>query len=113
MATVYSDQGCGIRPPVVFYNRANEAAQMLRVGDFDWDAIFPRCRWFHTGGLFTALGDEEFILDAMKKVSACKLGVGVDNGAGARTPPCSSVDPLCQFVALRRPRNTAASCPTI
>ena len=28
MATVYSDQGCGIRPPVVFYNRANEAAQV-------------------------------------------------------------------------------------
>ncbi len=30
MATVYSDQGCGVRPPVVFYNRANEAAQLLR-----------------------------------------------------------------------------------
>ena len=25
MATVYSDQGAGVRPPVVFYNRANEA----------------------------------------------------------------------------------------
>lgn len=67
MATVYSDQGCGIRPPVVFYNRANEAAQMLRKGDFEWDKIFPRCRWFHTGGLYTALGDYEFILDAMQK----------------------------------------------
>src|SRR5215471_2222490 len=26
MATVYSDRGQGMRPPVVFYNRANEAA---------------------------------------------------------------------------------------
>ncbi|HQG46636.1 MAG TPA: sugar kinase, partial [bacterium] len=25
MATVYSDLGMGVRPPVVFYNRANEA----------------------------------------------------------------------------------------
>ena len=25
MATVYSDRGAGVRPPVVFYNRANEA----------------------------------------------------------------------------------------
>jgi hypothetical protein len=38
-----------------------------RQGDMDWDAIFPRCRWFHTGGLYTALGDFEFILDAMQK----------------------------------------------
>src|SRR5919199_4367244 len=30
MATVYSDQGRGVRAPVVFYNRANEAAGRLR-----------------------------------------------------------------------------------
>ena len=29
MATVYSDRGFGVRPPVVFYNRANEAAGLL------------------------------------------------------------------------------------
>ena len=26
MATVYSDRGYGVRAPVVFYNRSNEAA---------------------------------------------------------------------------------------
>src|SRR3954462_9109602 len=40
MATVYSDRGHGVRPPVVFYNRANEAAASLQPGDFDWKAIF-------------------------------------------------------------------------
>jgi len=30
MATVYSDRGAGVRPPVVFYNRANEAGAMLK-----------------------------------------------------------------------------------
>lgn len=56
IATVYSDRGFGVRAPVVFYNRANEAAAALRPGDFDWDEIFGRgVRWFHSGGLFGAL----------------------------------------------------------
>src|SRR5512147_2156747 len=40
MAAVYSDRGQGVRPPVVFYNRSNEAAAQLKPGDFDWQAIF-------------------------------------------------------------------------
>ena len=40
MATVYSDRGFGVRAPVVFYNRSNEAAAQLKPGDFDWKAIF-------------------------------------------------------------------------
>jgi 2-dehydro-3-deoxygluconokinase len=44
MATVYSDQGCGVRAPVVFYNRCNEAAGELKAGDFNWDEIFARRR---------------------------------------------------------------------
>src|SRR5688500_1577847 len=32
IATVYSDRGAGVRPPVVFYNRSNEAGAMLRPG---------------------------------------------------------------------------------
>ncbi len=56
MAAVYSDRGAGVRPPVVFYNRANEAAAQLKPGDFDWKAIFAGgVRWVHCGGLFAAL----------------------------------------------------------
>jgi len=56
MAAVYSDRGHGIRPPVVFYNRANEAAAQLKPGDFDWNEIFaPGVRWFHSGGIFASL----------------------------------------------------------
>jgi 2-dehydro-3-deoxygluconokinase len=56
MATVYSDRGYGVRGPVVFYNRANEAAAQLKPGDFDWKAIFARgVRWAHSGGIFAAL----------------------------------------------------------
>jgi 2-dehydro-3-deoxygluconokinase len=69
MATVYSDQGMGVRPPVVFYNRANEAAALLKPGDFDWGAIFGQgVRWFHSGGLLAALSEStaEVIIEAMQ-----------------------------------------------
>src|SRR6266851_5621446 len=53
IATVYSDRGHGVRPPVVFYNRAHEAGALLKPGDFDWAAIFAAgVRWFHSGGIF-------------------------------------------------------------
>ena len=56
MATVYSDRGHGVRAPVVFYNRSNEAAAQLKPGDFDWKAIFGGgVRWFHSGGIFASL----------------------------------------------------------
>jgi len=56
MATVYSDRGFGVRAPVVFYNRSNEAAAQLKPGDFDWGAIFGGgVRWAHSGGIFASL----------------------------------------------------------
>jgi 2-dehydro-3-deoxygluconokinase len=73
MATVYSDRGLGVRPPVVFYNRANEAAAQLKPGDFDWKAIFFQgVRWVHCGGLFAALSPTTAALAAemMKEAKA-------------------------------------------
>ena len=58
MATVYSDRGQGVRAPVVFYNRSNEAAALLKPGDFDWNSIFAGgLRWFHSGGIFASLSE--------------------------------------------------------
>src|SRR3954468_23874374 len=73
MAAVYSDRGFGIRGPVVFYNRANEAAAMLKPGDFDWKTIFSSgVRWFHSGGIFSALSPttSELIIEAMQAAKA-------------------------------------------
>ena len=58
MAAVYSDRGHGVRAPVVFYNRSNEAAALLKPGDFDWNSIFAGgIRWFHSGGIFASLSE--------------------------------------------------------
>jgi 2-dehydro-3-deoxygluconokinase len=69
IATVYSDRGHGVRPPVVFYNRANEAGAMLKPGDFDWKSIFASgVKWFHSGGIFASLSEttSELIVEGMK-----------------------------------------------
>jgi 2-dehydro-3-deoxygluconokinase len=69
IAAVYSDRAFGVRAPVVFYNRANEAAAQLKPGDFDWSAIFGKgVRWFHSGGIFAALSDTtpELIIEGMQ-----------------------------------------------
>jgi len=69
MATVYSDRGQGVRAPIVFYNRCNEAGAQLKPGDFDWKAIFANgVRWFHSGGIFAALSPTtaEVIIEGME-----------------------------------------------
>jgi 2-dehydro-3-deoxygluconokinase len=81
MATVYSDRGQGVRAPVVFYNRSNEAAAQLKPGDFDWDAIFSGgVRWFHSGGIFAALSETtgELIIEGMKAAKKAGAIVSFD-----------------------------------
>ncbi|MGD0297743.1 MAG: sugar kinase [Bryobacteraceae bacterium] len=81
MATVYSDRGYGVRPPVVFYNRSNEAAARLKPGDFDWNSIFSAgVRWFHSGGIFAALSPTtaELIIEGMQAAKAAGAVVSFD-----------------------------------
>jgi 2-dehydro-3-deoxygluconokinase len=81
MATVLSDRGHGVRAPVVFYNRSNEAAALLKPGDFDWKTIFAGgLRWFHSGGIFAALSPTtpEVIIEGMKAAKAAGAVVSFD-----------------------------------
>jgi 2-dehydro-3-deoxygluconokinase len=81
IAAVYSDRGHGVRAPVVFYNRANEAGGLLKPGDFDWNAIFAGgVRWFHSGGIFAALSKttSELIIEGMQAAKAAGAVVSFD-----------------------------------
>src|SRR5437588_2088533 len=81
MATVYSDRGQGVRAPVVFYNRCNEAAAQLKPGDFKWNEIFAGgVRWFHSGGIFAALSPTTavVIIEGMKAAKAAGAIVSFD-----------------------------------
>jgi 2-dehydro-3-deoxygluconokinase len=81
IATVYSDRGQGARAPVVFYNRCNEAAALLKPGDFDWNTIFDAgIRWFHSGGIFAALSETtaEVIIEGMQAAKATGAVISFD-----------------------------------
>jgi 2-dehydro-3-deoxygluconokinase len=81
MTTVYSDRGQGVRAPVVFYNRSNEAGALLKSGDFDWEKIFAGgVRWFHSGGIFAALSSTtgELIIEGMKAAKKAGAVISFD-----------------------------------
>ena len=81
IAAVYSDRGYGVRAPVVFYNRSNEAAALLKPGDFDWADVFAGgVRWFHSGGVFAALSDTtpELIIEGMEVASSLNAVISFD-----------------------------------
>jgi 2-dehydro-3-deoxygluconokinase len=81
IATVYSDRGHGVRAPVVFYNRSDEAAAQLKPGDFNWNEIFRGgIRWFHSGGIFAALSPTtaELIVEGMQAAKAAGAIVSFD-----------------------------------
>jgi 2-dehydro-3-deoxygluconokinase len=80
MAIVWSDRGQGVRAPVVFYNRANEAAGQLGPGSFDWPALLKGVRWFHSGGIFSALspGTSELVIEAMQAAKKAGAVVSFD-----------------------------------
>lgn len=112
IAAVYSDRGFGVRPPVVFYNRANEAAALLAPGDVDWKSLFAKgVRWFHSGGIFAALSPTtaELIVEGMREARAAgavtsfdlnfreklwKVSGGADRAAGVIRRIVENVDVL-------------------
>src|SRR5271156_4432900 len=81
IATVYSDRGHGVRAPVVFYNRANEAAALLKPGDFDWAQIMAGgLHWFHSGGIFASLSEttSDLIIEGMQAAKAAGAIISFD-----------------------------------
>jgi 2-dehydro-3-deoxygluconokinase len=82
MGIVWSDRGQGVRAPVVFYNRANEAAQQLKPKSFDWNVIFGSrtVRWFHSGGIFASLSPttSELVIEGMEAAKKAGAIVSFD-----------------------------------
>ncbi len=66
----FTERGFGIRGAVGVPDRGNTAASQLKPGDVDWDYIFGDlgARWFHTGGIYAALGETtpEVVIEAVQ-----------------------------------------------
>jgi len=55
----FTERGFGIRAALGCSDRGHTAASRLKPGEIDWEQIFSKdgARWFHTGGIFTALSE--------------------------------------------------------
>lgn len=55
----FTEVGIGVRASVTMYDRGHTAVSHFKPGEVDWKRIFSErgVRWFHTGGIFTALSD--------------------------------------------------------
>jgi 2-dehydro-3-deoxygluconokinase len=69
----FTERGFGVRAAVGCSDRGNTAVSQLKSGDIDWEQIFVKegARWFHTGGIFTALS-ESTPLVAREAIEAAK-----------------------------------------
>lgn len=55
----FTERGFGVRAALGCSDRGHTAVSQLKPGDIDWNLIFKKegARWFHTGGIFSALSD--------------------------------------------------------
>ena len=64
----FVEKGASQRPSKVIYDRKHSAIAEASPSDFDWDAIFTDCSWFHFTGITPALSDS--LVDICK--TACQ-----------------------------------------
>ena len=66
----FTEVGMGVRASVTMYDRGHTAIAHMKPGDVDWKRIFSQrgVRWFHTGGIFTALSEScaDVAVESMK-----------------------------------------------
>jgi 2-dehydro-3-deoxygluconokinase len=94
----FTERGFGVRGAVGCSDRGHTAASQMKPGDIDWERIFKDegARWFHCGGIFTALSatTPEVAMEAMKAAKAngaivsydlnYRASLWKDNGGPAR-----------------------------
>lgn len=65
----FTERGFGVRAARGASDRGHSAASTLKPGDIDWGEVFgDGVRWFHTGGIFAALGERtpEVVLEGAR-----------------------------------------------
>jgi 2-dehydro-3-deoxygluconokinase len=66
----FTERGFGLRAALGSYDRGHTAVAQLKPGDVNWEEVFGRygARWFHTGGIYSALSGSspEVALEAMQ-----------------------------------------------
>jgi 2-dehydro-3-deoxygluconokinase len=78
----FTEKGFGIRPAKGCYDRGHTAISHLEAEDIDWERLFVAegVRWFHTGGIYTALSERSpgVLIEAMQTARANRTVVSYD-----------------------------------
>jgi 2-dehydro-3-deoxygluconokinase len=78
----FTEVGMGVRASVSLYDRGHTAVAHMKRGDVDWKHLFSTrgVRWFHTGGIFSALSDScaDVALEAMQAAHSAGTVVSYD-----------------------------------
>jgi 2-dehydro-3-deoxygluconokinase len=88
----FTEVGTGLRASVTMYDRGHSAASMMDPGEVDWKALFQRegVRWFHLGGIFTALSENTAKVAAEAMEAAKQAGTIVSYDLNFRSKLWSS-----------------------
>jgi len=76
----FLEKGASQRPSKVVYDRKYSSISEVKLGEFDWDAIFAGAEWFHFTGITPALSTDAaaVTLEACKKAKEMGLTVSCD-----------------------------------
>jgi 2-dehydro-3-deoxygluconokinase len=76
----YCEKGASQRPSKVIYDRANSSIATAKASDFNWDAIFDGCKWFHFTGITPALSATmaEITIEACKQAKDRGITISCD-----------------------------------
>jgi 2-dehydro-3-deoxygluconokinase len=102
----FTEVGTGLRSSVTMYDRGHSGASLMRPGEIDWEDLFGRrgVRWFHLGGIFTALSENAAQVAAEAMEAAKKAGTIVSYDLNFRSKLWSSAKavettrPLVQYM---------------
>ena len=128
----FYETGVAMRPPRVIYDRDRSAFADASPEDFDFDAIFTDCTWFHFAGITPAISDKTARLTEIAVRTAKQHGVTVSCDLNYRRKLWSPEEaqrfmkPLMQYVDVcigneedselvlgLKPRNTDHRCGVI
>ena len=66
----FTEKGFGVRAALGCSDRGHSSASQIKPGEFNWEKLFGEegVRWFHTGGIFAAIGDHtaEAVIEAVE-----------------------------------------------
>jgi 2-dehydro-3-deoxygluconokinase len=96
----FTEVGFGPRASVTLYDRAYSATAGIQTGEINWKKIFGEkgVRWFHTGGIFSALSDSTRKVAAEAVKAAHEAGTVVSYDLNFSKEAIETTLPLIPFI---------------